>query len=236
VLGLHNYNGTTYLPPVSATAHNATSAAPYNQWTMTNTAYKFTNNCGTICAAILPVNFSKFYGERRNKTNYLYWETAEEKNILNFKVERSTDSQNFIEIGSLKANNTPSEYMFEDHFSVPGMVNYYRITSVETHGARKSTFVYPLGANEGEVAVSGAFPNPVKNTFSIGVDSKIQTRAIVSIYDSFGKLVKSDSKIIGTGVSQINLDAEELPAGVYVLEITDQNKQVLSKQKLVKIN
>jgi hypothetical protein len=203
---------------------------------MTNTAYKFTNNCGSICAAILPVNFTKFYGERKNKINYLYWETAEEKNLTSFKVERSTDSKNFIEIGTVKPNNSPSKYAFEDALSVPGMVTYYRITSVEQNGTRKSTFVYPLGANEGELAVSGVFPNPVKNSFSVGVDSKIKTQVTVNIYDSFGKLVRSYQKDVGTGVNHLQFESDDLATGVYLLEVTTDNKELISKQKLIKVN
>ncbi|MBA3663247.1 MAG: T9SS type A sorting domain-containing protein [Bacteroidetes bacterium] len=235
ILGLHNYNGTTYIPPVNATIHNATAATPYNQWTMTNTAYKFTNNCGSICAAVLPVNFTKFYGERVDQVNYLYWETAEEENLLTYKVERSTDALNFTEIGQVAPQNKPSKYQFADAGSVPGMINYYRITSVELNGKHKSTFIYPLGAKDGELAVTTVYPNPTKNSFKIGFDSKMSAMVTINIYNSLGVFVKKVNKQISTGLSEVEISGNELSPGVYIIEILT-DKQVLTKQKLIKVD
>lgn len=119
VLGLHNFNGTIYRPPVNMTAHNAVGGAgPYNQWSMTNTGYRYTTTCGSSgTCLVLPINFAKFYGERIEKSNHLYWETSEESNIKGFIVECALDAQTFIPIGTVVSyNKVNSKYQFEDNY------------------------------------------------------------------------------------------------------------------------
>lgn len=239
IMGLTSFDGTIYRPPVNATAHNATAGAPYNQWTMNNTAYRWTSPCagsGGPCV-VLPINFKNFYGERVDRVNKLYWETTEEKNIKTFIVERSTDAENFSEIARVLPNGSPAKYQYDDKLSVPGTLNYYRITALENSGERKNTHIVPLGANASEVAVSGLYPNPNDGTsFNMVVDSKISTELFVNIYDSYGRLVKSLNRNVSVGSSQLLLNADELSSGVYSVEITNTNKEVVSKQKLVIVN
>ncbi|HRD41124.1 MAG TPA: hypothetical protein PLC65_21025, partial [Bacteroidia bacterium] len=143
VMGLHNFDGTIYRPPVNATAHNYPT-----QWTMTNTAYQWTSVCAPC--AVLPIEFKKFYGERIDRVNKLYWETAMEENINYFSVERSNDAENFKEIAKVDPKNLPALYTYDDHDTKPGSMYYYRITSVEKNGERKHTNVIPLGSNLNE--------------------------------------------------------------------------------------
>ena len=237
ILGLHNFNGLIYKPAVNMTIHNALGVIPYNPWNMTNTAYRFTTTCGAgATCLVLPINFKAFYAERIDRINYIYWETGLEENIQSFRVERSTDGFHFDEIAIVKPNNSPSKYTFDDKTSMPGVINYYRITSVEKNNQRTSTFIYPLGANDGEVAVSAIYPNPSGSSFSIGVDSKIITTATFNIMDAFGKVVKSVSQDVRVGVTQVSLYVDDLPAGMYILEVTNSNKEIVSKQKLMKVN
>ncbi len=231
VMGLHSYNALTYIPPVNMVAHNFPT-----QWTMTNTAYRFSSLCAATTCAVLPVHFKSFYGERSNAVNHLYWETSEEDNIKSFSIERSIDAQNFTEIGKVASNNKPSKHQFDDKTAMPGTLYYYRVASIENFGAVNYTELALIGANEGEIAVSGIFPNPVKGDFTLSVDSKIVTTITVNIYDAIGKLVKTYIQDVGTGVSQLNLYCGELPAGIYVLETTNTGKEVVAKQKMIKID
>lgn len=238
IMGLTSFDGTIYRPPVNATAHNATAASPYNQWTMSNTAYRWSSTCavsGGPCV-VLPINFKNFYGERVDRVNKLFWETSEEKNIKTFIIERSSDAENFTEIARVLPDNSPSKYQFDDKLSVPGTINYYRITAVENSGTTNHTHIVPLGANANEIAVSGLYPNPVDGgNFNMIVDSKISSELTITIYDSFGRLAKTLTRNVTIGSSQLILNCDELNPGVYSVEVTDTSKDVVSKQKLVKV-
>ncbi len=143
---------------------------------------------------------------------------------------------NFIEIARISANNKPSKYLYDDKVSAPGIINYYKIVSIEQNGLTNNTNIYPLGANEGEVLIASVYPNPVINSFNISFDSKVNTSMNINIYNTFGKLVKSFNKNITTGDSSFNLNIEDLNSGIYLLETINSNNQVVSKQKLIKID
>ena len=107
VLGLQNYNGTVYIPPVTGDYVN------YNyptNWTMTNTAYKFTALCagsGSLCLTILPTGFTDFYGDNIDGVNTLFWKTSNEENMNYFVVERSIDGINFMDIAKEDGSSHP---------------------------------------------------------------------------------------------------------------------------------
>jgi hypothetical protein len=229
IMGLHNFDGTIYVPPVNATAHNF----PTN-WTMTNTGYQWTSACSNC--AVLPIEFKAFYGERIDKVNKLFWETSLEKDVLSYSLMRSIDAENFTEISKVDANNTASTYNYNDININPGALYYYKVISNEKNGGHKSTNTIPLGADLNEVMVSGIYPNPVQSDFVISVDSRTATELEIKIYDLVGKLVKSFTRNSAIGVQQLNFSVPELPAGSYMIEVRSNNKQVITQQKLIKVD
>ena len=234
IMGLHNFDGTVYRPPVNATAHNY----PTN-WTMTNTAYRFTSPCagaGGPCVT-LPINFKKFYGQQIDGINKLSWETAEETNLKEFIVERSTDAVNFTEIGKALPYNQPSKYDFNDLTFKPNIINYYKITAVENSGQRKSTFTLPIGGTYEDINVSEIYPNPVKDNFTLSFNAKIAIEADVIIKDMFGRTIKRSHHSVDVGNTRTINNCTELKAGIYIVEVVDSgNQKVLSQQKLIVVN
>lgn len=229
VMGLHNFDGTIYRPPVNATAHNY----PTN-WTMTNTGYQWTASCANC--AVLPIEFKNFYGQRVDQVNKIFWETALEENVESFSVMRSIDAENFYEIARVTAKNKASLYNYDDIETKPGTLYYYKIISNEKNGVHKSTNVIPLGSNLNEVMVSGIYPNPVQSDFVMSVDSRSATELEVKIYDIVGKLVKSFTRNSSIGVQQLNFSIPELSSGSYMIEVRSADKQVITQQKLIKVD
>ncbi len=238
VMGLHNYDGTIYIPPVNATMHNVNTALTYT-WVMTNEAYKFTTSCGTgpgSCKT-LPIGLKSFYAERIDKINYLYWETATEENLKKYAIERSTDGINFIEIGEETPNNSPSKYTFLDKNAEIGIINYYRICTYENDGSKSYTFIYPLGTSKDEILnVTELFPNPTNSSFTFAFDSKQKGTANVNVFDIYGKLIKSINLNVEVGITEQKIDVSDLNSGIYFVEIENSFKELISKQKLVKLN
>ncbi len=233
VMGLHNFDGTIYRPPVNATAHNYPT-----QWVMTNTAYRYTAPCavsGGPCIT-LPNNFKSFYGQQIETVNKLSWETAVEENISEFIVERSTDAINFTEVGRTLPNNKPSKYDFNDITYKPSIINYYRITLLGVTG-RISTYILPIGDDIEDVNVSEIYPNPVKDNFTLTYNSKIETQTEVIIKDMYGRIVKTSHHSINAGNTRTIINCSELTTGVYIAEVKDSvNGKVISQQKLIVLN
>lgn len=234
VMGLHSFDGLTYIPPVNATAHNAVGGAgPYNNWSMTNTAYRFSATCASAVCAVLPVGFKNFYGQNYENYNKLNFETAEESNMDYFFVERSNDAVNFTKIATLLPNNKPSNYNYIDYNYKMGMINYYRITGVERSGNAKSTYIIPINDDSGDLAVSDLAPNPTTNDFNLVVNSKKVKTITVCINDLYGRRIKLLNHAITVGLNTIYINSLNLQSGVYVIKITDELQKTLSQQKLV---
>lgn len=231
VLGLHNYDGTIYIPPVNATAHNRPTL-----WTMTNTAYRYVTPCSNTsgCLTILPVGFINFYGEKIDEINTLFWNTATEENMSRFVIERSTDAINFTDIGEVNANNKASSYVYKDYTAVEGIINYYRIRAVENDGQVSTTNIVSIGAGKDDLLSTWPiYPNPTNNDINIRLNAKKQGVGNFVIYDMLGKQLLSKQQQIETGVNVYSVDVSGLAKGVYFFEIQNNLNEVIAKQKLV---
>jgi len=230
VMGLHNFDGTIYRPPTASMVnHNYPT-----QWTMTNTGYRWTSACANC--NVLPIQFKNFYGERVDRVNKLYWETAVEDNMKSFSVERSSDAENFEQIAMVPANGKPGNYQYDDATTKPGTLHYYRITAIENDGKRSSTQLVTLGANIGEIVVSGIYPNPTQNDFTMVIDSRVISEATIKIYDMLGNVVRTYTRTISVGMEQYHVNVSDLASGSYMMEVSTPNKEVFVQQKLVKVD
>ncbi len=214
ILGLHNYDGTVYTGPVNATAHNAALSPATNYWTMSNTAYRYTpNSCaagGSGCL-VLPISLVKFYGERKEKVNHLYWETASEENVTAFYMQRSTDAVNFETIGKIDPKNTAATYEFKDYNSKPGITNYYRIAIENKNSAMDYTYTYPLGAvSDDMLNVLSVYPNPSNSHFNVVMDSRVNDVVKIRLSNTFGQTVKEVQLDVKKGYNQLDLNAEDI--------------------------
>jgi hypothetical protein len=93
----------------------------------------------------------------------------------------------------------------------------------------------PLGSAMNEISASGIFPNPVENSFFMSIDSKVSSELIIRLYDSYGKLIKTFTKNVSGGAVQLQMNAEDIAPGVYMIEVTNSNNEFVTKQKMIKL-
>jgi len=105
----------------------------------------------------LPVNFTGFYAKKINSGVALTWNVATELNVSGYEVQRSTNGNDFVKIGFVNANQSPS-YSFTDN--KPFDVAYYRIKSIDIDGSYKYSSVVSLKDQQSNVVLK-AFPMPV---------------------------------------------------------------------------
>jgi hypothetical protein len=232
ILGLHNYDGTIYVPPVNMTAHNAPT-----QWTMSNTAYKFSSSCPSqsICGVVLPVAFKAIYGQNVEDIDKLWWETISEENMKEFQVERSMDAINFEVIQTVPAVGKANTYLYNDNSFKHGYVNYYRVTGIDKNGGKHTTGIYPIYSTEQSLMVTAIFPNPANDKLSVGITGRgPNTDCSFVIYDQFGKVLQKEQKVVG-GNNLVDIDISILSKGIYIIEIRTSDNMVISKQKFTKM-
>lgn len=229
ILGLHNHDGTIYIPPVNMTAHNSPT-----QWTMSNTAYRFTPTCPTIsnCATPLPVEFSAIYGQQINQVNYVWWEVPNPDIIEEFYVERSFDEGVFNRISLVRPQSGLLKYEFKDYDFKRGGFSYYRIVAKLKSGGLTSTSIYPIYSTGDKMLIKNIYPNPAKDKIYLEINSFQPNQSTFTILDNNGNTVKTFNKHIPFGFKTQTLDISDLPAGLYILRIVTPDA-VLS-EKIIK--
>jgi hypothetical protein len=238
ILGLHNYNGSVYVPAVNPIIHNATAGAPYNNWSMTTTAYRFTTPCtaASLCAVPLPIGFKQFYGQQVEDVNKLWWETSEELAVKEFYIERSIDAEHFTKIGTVngvgKANFL---HEFTDVTYEHGRINYYRVIAVENNSSQTATSIYPIYGTKNDLIVTEIYPNPTTSALNIGISGFGSDNALFLVYDQYGKIVSSENKAISGGMNKASIDLETLSSGIYLLEVRSESGKVITRQKFSKL-
>jgi len=177
----------------------------------------------------LPVELISFNGEVQSGIVKLKWETASETNSHYFEIEKSTDLVNFTSIGKVTSAGTTTQHSYYDlidHEPFEG-VSYYRLIQVDFNG---STTVYdPISINNVESSELkwNIWPNPSEGVINLSLSNKIDAKECdVTIINSLGNIVKT-MKIDPN--NKIQLDMEDLPAGVYSILITGNNIRFSSK-------
>jgi hypothetical protein len=232
ILGLHSFDGTIYRPPVNMTAHNAPT-----QWTMSNTAYRYTSSCPSqsICGVVLPVSFKAIYGQNVDDIDKLWWETVSEENMKEFQVERSIDAVGFDVVQTVPAAGKPNTYLYNDNSFKHGYVNYYRVTGIDKNGGKHTTGIYPIYSTDQKLMVTAIYPNPANDKLSVGITGRApNTDCQFTIYDQFGKVLQKEQKVVG-GNNIVDLDISTLSKGIYIIEIKTSDSMIISKQKFTKM-
>ena len=191
------------------------------------------DNLELLETMVLPVELVKFEGQSNSKgESILSWETASEVNASHFLVEHSEDGIQFETLGKIKAvgnTNSISNYRYTHHFpSNPD--NYYRLKMIDQDETFEySSIIYlPFEKQESEVTI---FPNPSSGIFQFH-RSKENSDWELLVFNSIGKLVKSNKWSDGEVMYQLNL--EQFAEGVYTIQISDRNS-VIGIRRLIKI-
>ena len=99
--------------------------------------------------AALPVELVTFKGEKRNRENVLFWETASETNNRGFEVEISNDGSHFEKMAFVKGRGTTSElqnYNFTHTLNAKqNGVLYYRLKQLDNDGKFEYSKIIEIG-------------------------------------------------------------------------------------------
>lgn len=214
--------------PPAGTTHTLTytniptcGSSPSIQWDgYTNSTCRGNSCAGSTIS--LPEELTSFQVENQNSSNLLNWTTASELNNQGFEVERSTDGENWENIGWVDGIGTTQEkqeYSYVDHDQLAGAV-FYRLKQIDYDGnfEYSNVVVAPTAINDNYKV----FPNPSNGNFTL---NKIAES--VSITNLAGtELYRSNVPINAISIS-------DFESGVYILVLTNE-LGVKSTQRIIK--
>ncbi len=171
------------------------------------------------------------------------WSTISEQNTSHFIIERSTDNVNFNAVGNqVKAagnSETKREYQLPDNVSGLSQysVIYYRVKLVDLDGKIAYSNIVPVRLSQRPNFQIATWPNPFQTTINLNVTTDTETTLSIRMMEATGKLIRTLTRQVPKGVSQIVLkEFDQLVPGLYLLEITDQRTKTTTIQKLIRSN
>jgi hypothetical protein len=174
---------------------------------------------GSIATGTLPVTWLYFNATQKSDRVALAWGTSAEMNSAWFIVERSANGIDFKEAGRVAASNTSSvdqHYNFTDAVPVEQKL-YYRLKQTDKDGSHNYSKIVTV--QTAEQVTARLQPNPVQQSFRIQLPDNSQNATLV-IYNAAGVLLH---KQIINNLQPVN--AQQLPAGMYYLNIQQGDKQ-----------
>lgn len=176
---------------------------------------------GPVCNdSQLPVELLFFNGVAREGEIVFNWATASELNFDHFEIEKSVDGINFFLLHSIKGTGTSSlrhDYQSIDHNPLDGK-NYYRLKSIDFDGYSEyfNTIVVYFSASKD----FNIFPNPGDgNEIKIYLNFNPSEKVVVSVFDSYGKLISNYSLTENQNV----INSDQLKPGLYLAMVSSGN-------------
>ncbi|MEO0041362.1 MAG: hypothetical protein RL329_810 [Bacteroidota bacterium] len=182
--------------------------------------------------AILPVELIDFQGIVQGKQNIIRWQTASEKDIKHFVLERRNNYEDFKSLDFVAATghwNLPQSYQWIDDAPTP--LSMYRLKIVDLDGSfeySKTITMEHAGGNAITI-----LPNTDANEWILRLQNMPIGEGSITIFDIQGKLQyvqKIDNQFIE---NDIKFSTAELPNGAYILVCRTLGQTV--HQKFVKL-
>jgi hypothetical protein len=222
--GITHYDGTLFSWDTPAYGAS-TGSDPYSISRAGLTAFSpFTVESSTHPLPIELLNFDAKLNA--NTMTDLTWETASETNNDYFTIERSTDAKNFEFVTTVKGAGTSNkiiDYSTVDKNPLKG-ISYYRLKQTDFDGKYAYSKIVPIELNA--IGIQSVFPNPFNNNISIDCDIQNEGIINIDIFNNLGQQAYGTQEAAVKGINIFTVNSLNLPAGIYLLKITDMNGNV----------
>jgi len=174
----------------------------------------------------LPLVWGSFNTQCFSGQVRLSWKTEKEYNTVSFIIRRSTNGRDWSVIATLPAagnSNTALTYTYADQQSLQG-TSYYQVQQQDIDGIQtfSPVLINKCGIEDG----LKVYPNPVKRSCWISIQSATGGEIMMQLYDTKGALVLQRRETIQSGNSQLQLHLDHLTPGSYSLVVTQADKKI----------
>lgn len=222
--------------PSTNTLFNTVLATAYaTSETATSTAFG-TGGAVTVrfdYGVVLPLRLLDFYVRQEASGNNLFWETAEETNCAYFEIEKATDGKSFRPAGRITAHNSGNKtnYTYTDN-TISSQKIFYRLKMVDQDEACTYSHIIessPYPAPKHNITIT---PNPFTDRLSVSLTVAEPGTISICLYDLLGRIQYISQEKIHKGTNAVEAITDQLPPGLYILEIKGLLEKVFKIQKL----
>ena len=169
---------------------------------------------GTVAPAPLPVSFMGINALRADNGVLVRWDIADEVNVKEYQLEKSTNGASFSTVGTVAASKK-TMYGYTDPNTKAAVV-YYRVRSVDIDGKSKYSGIIKFTNNTSYSDKVKVYPTPARNQLTVQ-HSQLGTSARVTITTMDGRIVKTFQPSVNA--SNTMVDISGLSAGTYVIRL-----------------
>ncbi|MEL6986335.1 MAG: T9SS type A sorting domain-containing protein [Bacteroidota bacterium] len=181
--------------------------------------------------APLPVELISFSGYADETSNILEWNVAQEINVKDYTIERSINGRGaWASIGTTPAIGTQygnTNYQIEDNR--PLAKAYYRLKSVDLDGSIQYSRMVVIERRSNEFKLNTAYPIPTKDILNLEFEIIKDSKVNVSITEVSGRTIFTESFDAPQGVIQHQLSIENLPSGIYILQLENEGERIIKR-------
>lgn len=191
---------------------------------------------------IIPVELIDFSAEVTNDLILLKWSTASETNNRGFVIERSSNGNEFEQVGFVKGQGTTTEktiYRYVDDARKFTLLKY-RLRQTDYDGSVNYSSIIDVEILPENFKVWQNFPNPFNPVTTIEFDLPVESRIEIIVYDLLGRQVENlVSRSFSAGRHQVKFDASSIASGSYLYNMTaygedGRNSVITKKMMLIK--
>ncbi|MBZ0200626.1 MAG: fibronectin type III domain-containing protein [Ignavibacteriaceae bacterium] len=171
----------------------------------------------------IPVELTSFDAVGVRNDAVLSWETATETNNMGFKIEKKSESDNWIEAGWIQGKGTSTEktkYSFTDKNLKPGKYEY-RIKQIDFDG--KFDFSESVEVEVGKpntFVLEQNYPNPFNPSTVIDFAVPEKSQVTITIFNSLGEVIETlVNELKDAGYYKLQFNGTNLASGTYFYQI-----------------
>ncbi len=180
-------------------------------------------------------NMMAFDVSGNENTVNLQWDISDEIKTEYFIIERSTDEEDFVNVGVVKSEQGKNNYKFTDELLPETDGNstvYYRINQTDYDGRASYSSTKSVGINvkeELEHVIFDFYPNPATHSFTLYVSEPDNNKYIYTLYDLSGQKIMESAITTSTTL----IDIGNLSAGIYLVGINSTDKQFFQEKIVI---
>ncbi len=175
-----------------------------------------------VAAGMLPLHFVKTEASYLNDAVTLQWQTANEQNVDEYVVEKSSDGTHFTNtsLSATSINKSTANYLLTDNHPFAG-TNYYRLKAIDKDGKFSFSNVMKVAATNVKSVVK-VFPNPATSSnITVQFSGQQAGAYTIRVVNNNGFMVHTQNEQLGVAGTELKLSTNKtLPAGIYRMEIS----------------
>jgi len=187
---------------------------------------------------VLPLSLLAFEGKKMaDHSILLEWDVENEQQVERYDMERKEEGGEFVVIGSVPFQTNGkslNKYSYTDRTCHRLSENNYRLKMIDHDGKYRYSHTVTLPGDANSQAE--IYPNPLQeDVLYIRLPEEMTSRSLnFTIFNTAAVPVQKITKSAEDKQAIRSVNLKELPAGVYILQISDAAGQVLAKERILR--